>query len=84
MHYDYILVHKTGDTRNLQEKLRKQYESELHAQGFRVERKYTAEKTFVILHCSFERLCEEAEKVSLEMPLAGVRLHESVPFMLEV
>lgn len=84
MHYDYILVHKTGDTRNLQEKLRKKYESELHAQGFRVERKYTAEKTFVTLHCSFERLCEEAEKVSLEMPLAGVRLHESIPFMLEV
>lgn len=72
LHHDYVLVHKTGDNRNLHEKLRKKYESELHAQGFRVDRKYTADKTFVVLHCSFERLCEEAEKVSLEMPLAGV------------
>lgn len=73
LHHDYVLVHRTGDIRNLQEKLRKKYESELHAQGFRVDRKYTAENTFVVLHCSFERLCEEAEHVSLEMPLAGVR-----------
>lgn len=74
LHHDYVLVHRTGDNRNLHEKLRKKYESELHAQGFRVDRKYTAEKTFVVLHCSFERLCEEAEHVSLEMPLAGVSL----------
>lgn len=72
LHHDYVLVHKTGDNRNLHDKLRKKYETELHTQGFRVDRKYTAEKTFVILHCSFERLCEEAENVSLEMPLAGV------------
>lgn len=74
LHHDYVLVHRTGDNRNLHEKLRKKYEAELHAQGFRVDRKYTAEKTFVVLHCSFERLCEEAEHVSLEMPLAGVSL----------
>jgi len=74
LHHDYVLVHRTGDNRNLHEKLRKKYESELQAQGFRVDRKYTAESTFVVLHCSFERLCEEAEHVSLEMPLAGVRL----------
>lgn len=74
LHLDYVLVHKTGDNRNVHEKLRKKYEAELHAQGFRVDHKYTAEKTFVTLHCSFERLCEEAEHVSLEMPLAGVRL----------
>lgn len=73
LHHDYVLVHRTGDNRNLHEKLRKKYESGLHAQGFRVDRKYTAENTFVVLHCSFERLCEEAEHVSLEMPLAGVR-----------
>ena len=73
LHHDYVLVHRTGDNRNLHEKLRKKYETELHAQGFRVDRKYTAENTFVVLHCSFERLCEEAEHVSLEMPLAGVR-----------
>lgn len=73
-HQDYVLVHRTGDNRNLHEKLRKKYESELHTQGFRVERKYTGEKTYVVLHCSFERLCEEAEHVSLEMPLAGVSM----------
>lgn len=72
LHHDYVLVHRTGDNRNLHEKLRKKFEAELHLQGFRVERKYTSNKTFVILHCSFERLCEEAEHVSLEMPLAGV------------
>ena len=72
LHHDYVLVHKTGDSFNLHEKMRKKYESELHDQGFRLDRKYTADKTFVVLHCSFERLCEEAEKVSLEMPLEGV------------
>lgn len=77
LHYDYVLVHRTGDNRNLHEKLRKKYEAELHSQGFRVERKYTANKTFVILHCSFERLCEEAEHVSLEMPLAGYVVPET-------
>lgn len=71
LHHDYVLVHKTGDNCNLHEKLRKKYEAELHELGFRLDRMYTAEKTFVVLHCSFERLCEEAEKVSLEMPLAG-------------
>ena len=72
LHHDYVLVHKTGDNSNVREKMRKKYESELHDQGFRLDRKYTADKTFVVLHCSFERLCEEAEKVSLEMPLEGV------------
>lgn len=72
LHHDYVLVYKTGDNSNVREKLRKKYESELHDQGFRLDRKYTADKTFVVLHCSFERLCEEAEKVSLEMPLEGV------------
>ena len=72
LHHDYVLVHKTGDNSNVREKMRKKYETELHDQGFRLDRKYTADKTFVVLHCSFERLCEEAEKVSLEMPLEGV------------
>lgn len=77
LHHDYVLVHRTGDNRNLHEKLRKKFEAELHLQGFRVERKYTSNKTFVILHCSFERLCEEAEHVSLEMPLAGYVVPET-------
>ena len=75
LHHDYVLVHKSGDNRNVHEKLRKKFESELHAQGLRMERKYTGQKTFVILHCSFDKLCEVAEKVSLEMPLAGVSLN---------
>ena len=71
-HFDYVLAHKTGDNLNVHERLREKYESELHEQGFRVERKHTTQRTFAVLQCSFERLCEEAEHVSLEMPLAGV------------
>ncbi|XP_074619855.1 anoctamin-7-like [Acropora palmata] len=82
LHHDYVLVHKTGDNSNVHEKLRKKYERELHDQGFRLDRKYTADKTFVVLHCSFERLCEEAEKVSLEMPLEGYVVGETSNYSL--
>ena len=73
LHFDFVLVHKPGENNNVHEKLRERFESHLTDQGFRIERKYTTERTFLILHCSFDRLCEEAELVCLEMPLAGVR-----------
>ena len=72
LHYDYVLTHKTGDNHNVHEKLRDKFEGELLQQGFKVERRCTIERTFVILHCTFRRLGEEAEHVCLEMPLAGV------------
>ena len=73
-HFDYVLVHRTGDNNTATEKLRQCFEAVLHEEGFKIERKYTTERTFVILHCSFERLCEEAEHVALQMPLAGVSI----------
>lgn len=72
-HYDFVLTHKPGENNNVLEKLREKFESFLMEEGFKIERRYTTERTFVILHCSFQRLCEEAEHVCLEMPLAGVR-----------
>lgn len=71
-HTDYVLVHKTGDHNHSNNKLREMFEAVLEEEGIKIERKYTAMQSFVILHCPFERLCIEAEFVALEMPLAGV------------
>jgi hypothetical protein len=71
-HYDYVLVYKSGDNLNTQERLREKFEAELEEEGFKIEKKYSTLYTFVILHCPFERLCIEAEYVILQMPLAGV------------
>lgn len=71
-HTDYVLVHKTGDHNHSNSKLREIFEAVLEEEGLKIDRKYTTMHSFVILHCPFERLCIEAEYVSLEMPLAGV------------
>ena len=71
-HHDHVLVYKTGDNHTTSEKLRHRFEACLNKEGFKIAQKYTTERTYVVLHCSFERLCEEAEHVTLQMPLAGV------------
>ncbi|EDO27456.1 predicted protein, partial [Nematostella vectensis] len=76
-HYDYVLVHKTGDNNNSHERLRAIFEKKLSKEAFKIEKKYTIEYTFTVFHCPFERLCVEAENVVLEMPLAGYEVPEA-------
>jgi hypothetical protein len=75
-HVDYVLVfshekHSKISKEALNE-LRKRFEKKVELAGVSVVRKRKGNLTFVLMSCSFERLCKEAEAVSLKMPLAWV------------
>ena len=75
-HIDYVLVfsddkHNKISYQALNE-LRNRFEKKIELEGVSVVRKKKGNLTFVVMSCSFERLCKEAEAVSLKMPLAGV------------
>lgn len=80
---DYVLVHgreKSDEIHNQskkeslqkKERLRKRFEDALRREGFSIKEVQVEDKVFKKLHCPFKRLCEEAERVKLEMPLEGV------------
>ncbi|KAH9507801.1 hypothetical protein Btru_052895 [Bulinus truncatus] len=76
---DFVLIHPEvpndltlSKTLESQIKLREAFENKLASQGFDIK-KITHEKlVYTILHCPFKRLCVEAEKVKLEMPLKNM------------
>lgn len=76
-HIDYVLVfsddqkHKQLSNCVLNE-LRENFEEKVRFEGVSVVRRKRGNATYVVMSCSFERLCKEAEAVSLKMPLAGV------------
>ena len=51
---------------------RNRFEDALKNERFTIGEEANRDKVFKKLHCQFERLCEEAERVKLEMPLEGV------------
>lgn len=53
-------------------KLRKKFKNKLRIEGFDVEETVLNDKVYTKLHCSFRRLCIEAEMTHLQMPLLGV------------
>ena len=72
---DYVLVHgkeTSEDTKKTE--IRNRFERLLEKEGFSIKRikDEKDETVYTTLHCSFTRLCEEAERVKLEMPLNGV------------
>ena len=80
---DYVLVHnreRSDETSNQskkeslqkKERLRKRFEDALRQTGFSIKSVEVDKLVFTKLHCPFKRLCEEAERVKLEMPLEGV------------
>lgn len=78
-HVDYVLVFSENDkhsemSNQVLKELRKNFEKKVELEGVSIVRKTKGDLTFVIMSCSFERLCKEAEAVSLKMPLAGVGL----------
>lgn len=76
-HVDYVLVYSESDkhsemSNQVLNELRKNFEKKVELEGVSIVRKTKGNFTFVVMSCSFERLCKEAEAVSLKMPLAGV------------
>ena len=80
---DYVLVHsseRSDETQNVKkkeslrkkERLRERFENALRKTGFSIKEVTIEDKVYKKLHCPFKRLCEEAERVKLEMPLEGV------------
>ena len=68
---DYILVHPEVQAKE-QEECRQKFENKLIKEGFLIEKEVCAGKVFKILSCPFKRLCMEAEKVKLQLPLSQV------------
>ncbi len=76
-HIDYVLVYSDDDkhsqiSNEALNELRNKFEKKVELEGLSIVRKKKGNSTFVVMSCSFERLCKEAEAVSLKMPLAGV------------
>ena len=80
---DYVLVYnkkdmdEISDSKKKQElkktlELRDKFENELLDEGIEIQTDEINEVVYQKLHTPFYRLCQEAEKVKLEMPLIGV------------
>ncbi|KAL5011379.1 hypothetical protein ScPMuIL_009930 [Solemya velum] len=87
---DYVLVHptrsslKTDDKKKIaefeeRERVREIFEEELVDEGITLETEEHPDVIFKLLHCPFKRLCAEAEKVKLEMPLKGCKNYTDTP-----
>lgn len=78
---DIVLIHpvrQTGEDaeeeREFQRKdlLRECFERKLREEQFKIKERRHGKNVYKMLHCSFERLCEEAERVNMEMHLDTV------------
>ncbi|XP_045204695.2 anoctamin-4-like isoform X2 [Mercenaria mercenaria] len=79
---DYVLVHKVKTVEDYddeekkmsqkrKEDLRERFEKALRVEGFSIKEETIDGYVYKKLHCPFKRMCKEAEKVKLEMPLKG-------------
>ena len=80
---DYVLVHPIVDLKTITDEeekkeeerkieLREKFEQAMREEKLLKQTEVIGDKIYTKIHCPFRRLCEEAETVSLEMPLAGV------------
>ena len=77
---DYILVYPVKDIQkeNGQTNVKKRQEQRqsfiaaLLEEGVIIQKDINANEILLKLHVPFQKLCEEAERIKLEMPLAGV------------
>ncbi|XP_065667826.1 anoctamin-3 isoform X3 [Hydra vulgaris] len=79
---DFILVHNVLDD-NIENNLqRKSFVNQMKSDGLEISEKVIGELVFTEIHAPFNRLCKEAELVSLHMPLEGANeehnLHSSI------
>jgi hypothetical protein len=69
---DIVLVFNVDDSDILHKKEREIFESKIKDEDVNIVYNIIENTVFVELYASFERLCQEAETVALEMPLEGV------------
>ncbi|XP_060576313.1 anoctamin-4-like isoform X2 [Ruditapes philippinarum] len=79
---DYVLVYPKVNLKEIEDEddrkeverqieLREKFEFAMHEEGLMKQKIEIDNYVYTKLHCPFRRLCEEAEAVSLEMPLLG-------------
>ena len=71
---DFVLVYNVHDVNALHKKEREIFEAKIKEEDIEIVYDIVGENMFVQLYPTFERLCQEAEAVALEMPLEGVCL----------
>ncbi|XP_064481991.1 anoctamin-4-like [Ornithodoros turicata] len=76
---DYVLVYATAVERThlteeaqLSQHHRLLFEKAMKDEGLLLEEEFIGSYVFVKVHCPFERLCQEAERVRLDLPLDGL------------
>lgn len=79
---DFVLVHPNQNLKEItdeedkkevkrQDDLRAKFEQAMKNEGLLIQKVVIDDNVYTKLHCPFRRMCEEAEAVSLEMPLLG-------------
>ncbi|KAL4230701.1 hypothetical protein ACF0H5_011077 [Mactra antiquata] len=79
---DYVLVYPEVNLKEIEDEddkadaqriitLREKFEDAMKSEGLLRQKIIIEDLVYTKIHCPFRRLCEEAELVSLEMPLAG-------------
>ncbi|XP_074650547.1 anoctamin-7-like isoform X3 [Tubulanus polymorphus] len=58
------------------EKMREKFESAMKTEGLKLQTDVYKNNMFVKVHTPFARLCMQAEKIKLEMPLIGCEIYE--------
>ena len=69
---DFVLVYNVHDADALHKKERELFEAKIQEEDIAIVYDIVDNNMFVQLYPTFERLCQEAEAVALEMPLEGV------------
>lgn len=82
---DFVLVHPVVDLKTITDEddrkeeerkieLREMFEDAMKEEKLKKQTEIIDGLIYTKIHCPFRRLCEEAETVSLEMPLTGVSI----------
>ncbi|KAK0052975.1 anoctamin-6-like isoform X1 [Biomphalaria pfeifferi] len=90
-HIDFVLVHKTAATTDKDEdktskqliKLREAFEKKMMSEGLVIYKRKTSDLVFTIIHCPFKRLCIEAEKVKLQLPLKDMGIKQTASGIIQ-
>lgn len=69
---DFVLIYNVHDVNALHKKEREIFEAKIKEEDIEIFYDIVGDSMFVQLYPTFERLCQEAEAVALEMPLEGV------------
>lgn len=81
---DYVLVYESDETASpyseemeLSRHYRQLYEGAMKSEGLVLDQEFIGDYVFLKVHCPFQRLCEEAENVRLDLPLDGLLIEDN-------